>query len=126
MHSARQPHVWCFAFMSTHNHGGLCVMKYNRRTCAPLGLQSVPVHVQGSYTLCPTIVYKDTRIYRNTVVGGQRGRNLKRQRKLSASLHGVTSEKNNRDCKIIVTGLLHLLWSHCTPCHTVLNVSMGD
>lgn len=92
----------------------------------------IPFHAQQSYTLysvtisqtAVTLCCTYTRKYRKTM--GRRDRNTKRQRRLAASLLGVTAENNNRDHKIIVTVLLHLLWSYFTPCHTVLDVSMSD
>lgn len=72
--------------------------------------------------LCCTNTYKHSK----TAVGGNGDRNTKRQRSPSASLLGATAENNKRDYKIIVTVLLHSLWSHCTPCHTMLEVILSD
>lgn len=61
----------------------------------------------------------------DTMLEGRRDRNTKRQRKLSASALGATSENNNREHKITATVLppLLLLRSHCAPCHTVLRLA---
>lgn len=62
----------------------------------------------------------------DTMLEGRRDSNTKRQRKLSASALGATSENNNREHKITATVLLPLpllLRSHCAPCHTVLRLA---
>lgn len=62
----------------------------------------------------------------DTMSEGRRDRNTKRQKKLSASALGATSENNNREHKITVTVLPLLLLplrSHRAPCHTVLRLA---